>query len=128
MEGAMRHGFLKFQPPAPGTAGAMSTNALRLAESVRPIPQYRQTVRGGFEGRAASLADPRSQERQKWSRARMFLYHQTRAREMKTRTVTRTLILVALSLNLSVTGVHAQQTPVKMTFSGTNVATTINLQ
>jgi hypothetical protein len=47
---------------------------------------------------------------------------------MKTRTVTRTLVLVALMLNLGVAGVYAQQTPVKMRFSGTNVATTINLQ
>jgi hypothetical protein len=34
----------------------------------------------------------------------------------------------ALVLNLGVAGVYAQQRPVKMTFSGTNVATTINLQ
>ena len=47
---------------------------------------------------------------------------------MKTRTVTRTLVLVALMLNLGVAGVYAQQNPIKMTFSGTNVATTINLQ
>ena len=47
---------------------------------------------------------------------------------MKTRTVTRTLVLVALMLNLGVAGAYAQQRPVKMTFSGTNVATTINLQ
>jgi hypothetical protein len=47
---------------------------------------------------------------------------------MKTRTVTRTLVLVALMLNLGIAGVYAQQKHVKMTFSGTNVATTINLQ
>jgi hypothetical protein len=35
---------------------------------------------------------------------------------------------VALMLHLSVAGVYAQQSPVKMTFSGSNVATTINLQ
>ena len=35
---------------------------------------------------------------------------------------------VALMLNLGVAGVYAQERPVKMTFSGTNVATTINLQ
>src|SRR5262249_25215453 len=35
---------------------------------------------------------------------------------------------VALMLNLGVAGVYAQQKPVKMRFSGTNVATTINLQ
>ena len=35
---------------------------------------------------------------------------------------------VALMLNLGVAGVYAQQRPVKMTFSGSNVATTINLQ
>jgi len=36
---------------------------------------------------------------------------------------------LALMLNLSVPGIYAQQQfPVKMTFSGTNVATTINLQ
>ena len=35
---------------------------------------------------------------------------------------------MALMLNLGVAGVYAQQIPVKMTFSGTNVATTINLQ
>jgi hypothetical protein len=49
-------------------------------------------------------------------------------KKMKTRTVTRTLSLVALMLNLGVAGVYAQERPVKMTFSGTNVATTINLQ
>ena len=47
---------------------------------------------------------------------------------MKTGTVTRTLVLVALMLNLGVAGAYAQQKHVKMTFSGTNVATTINLQ
>ncbi len=47
---------------------------------------------------------------------------------MKTRTVTRTLVLVALMLNLGVAGVYAQQNPVNMTFSGTMLATTINLQ
>ena len=36
---------------------------------------------------------------------------------------------VALMLTLGVTGVYAQdERPVKMTFSGTNVATTINLR
>jgi hypothetical protein len=35
---------------------------------------------------------------------------------------------VELMLNLGVAGVYAQDIPVKMTFSGTNVATTINLQ
>ena len=35
---------------------------------------------------------------------------------------------VALMLNLGVAGVYAQDIPVKMTFSGTNVATVINLQ
>ena len=35
---------------------------------------------------------------------------------------------VALMLNLGVAGIYAQQKPVKMTFSGTNVASTINLQ
>ena len=35
---------------------------------------------------------------------------------------------VALMLSLGVAGVYAQQRPVKMTFSGTLVATTINLQ
>ena len=49
-------------------------------------------------------------------------------KKMSTRTVTRTLVLVALMLNLGVAGVYAQQKHVKMTFSGTNVATTINLQ
>lgn len=34
---------------------------------------------------------------------------------------------VALMLNLGAAGMYAQQRPVKMTFSGTNVATTINL-
>ena len=47
---------------------------------------------------------------------------------MKTRTVTRTLVLVALMLNLSVAGVYAQQKHVKMTFSGSIVATPINLR
>ena len=35
---------------------------------------------------------------------------------------------VALMFNLGVAGVYAQERPVKMTFSGTNVATMINLQ
>ena len=47
---------------------------------------------------------------------------------MKSRIVTRTLVLVALMLNLGVAAAYAQQKHVKMTFSGTNVATTINLQ
>ena len=47
---------------------------------------------------------------------------------MKTRTVTRTLVLVALMLNLGVAGAYAQQKHVKMTFSGTNVATMISLK
>ena len=47
---------------------------------------------------------------------------------MKTAIPTRTLVLTALMLNLGVAGAYAQQKPVKMTFSGTNVATTINLQ
>ena len=47
---------------------------------------------------------------------------------MQTRTVTRRLVLVALMLNLGVAAAHAEQRHVKMTFSGTNVATTINLQ
>lgn len=37
-------------------------------------------------------------------------------------------ITVALMLNLGVAGVYAQQRPVKMMLSGTNVATTINLR
>ena len=37
------------------------------------------------------------------------------------------LATVALMLNLGVAGIYAQQQPVKMTFSGTNVATTINM-
>ena len=49
---------------------------------------------------------------------------------MNTRTVTRTFVFVALILALSVAGAYARQEHghVKMTFSGTNVATTINLQ
>jgi hypothetical protein len=35
---------------------------------------------------------------------------------------------VALMLNLGVAGIYAEQKPVNMTFSGSNVATTINLQ
>lgn len=35
---------------------------------------------------------------------------------------------VALMLNLGIAGVYAQDIPVKMTFSGTNVATLMNLQ
>jgi hypothetical protein len=35
---------------------------------------------------------------------------------------------LALMLHLGIGGVYAQEKPVKMTFSGTNVATTINLQ
>ena len=35
---------------------------------------------------------------------------------------------VALMLNLGVAGVYAQEKPVKMTFSGTNMSSTINLQ
>jgi len=37
------------------------------------------------------------------------------------------LVTAALMLNLGVASVYAQERPVKMTFSGTNVATTINL-
>jgi hypothetical protein len=40
----------------------------------------------------------------------------------------RYLATAALMLSLGVAGVSAQERPVKMTFSGTNVATTINLQ
>jgi len=47
---------------------------------------------------------------------------------MKTRTVTRTLVLVALMLNLGVAAVYAQEKHVKMTFSGTLMPTSINLQ
>jgi hypothetical protein len=47
---------------------------------------------------------------------------------MQTRTVTRRLVLVALMLNPGVAAAHEEQSHVKMTFSGTNVATTINLQ
>ena len=47
---------------------------------------------------------------------------------MNPRTVTRTFVFVALMLDLGVAGAYAQQRHVKMTFSGTNVATTINLQ
>jgi hypothetical protein len=49
-------------------------------------------------------------------------------KNMQTRTVARRLVLVALMLNLGVAAAHAEQRHVKMTFSGTNVATTINLQ
>jgi hypothetical protein len=38
------------------------------------------------------------------------------------------IVTVALMFNLGVAGVYAQEIPVKMTFSGTNVATLINLQ
>jgi hypothetical protein len=49
---------------------------------------------------------------------------------MKTRPVTRTLVLLALMLNLGAAVAHAQHRRghVELTFSGTNVATTINLQ
>ena len=47
---------------------------------------------------------------------------------MNPRTVTRTFVFVALMLDLGVAGAYAQDAAVKMTFSGTNVATTINLQ
>ena len=49
---------------------------------------------------------------------------------MNPRTVTRTFVFVALMLALGVAGAYAQHEHghVKMTFSGTNVATTINLQ
>ena len=40
----------------------------------------------------------------------------------------KNMTMVALMLNLGVAGVYAQEIPVKMRFSGTNVATTINLQ
>jgi hypothetical protein len=38
------------------------------------------------------------------------------------------LATLALTLNLGVVGIYAQQKPVKMAYSGSNVATTINLQ
>src|SRR5712671_2107488 len=47
---------------------------------------------------------------------------------MKPETHMKHLGTVALMLNLGIAGVYAQEWPVKMTFSGTNVATTINLQ
>jgi hypothetical protein len=40
----------------------------------------------------------------------------------------RSVATVALMLTVGVAGVSAQDRPVKMTFAGTNVATTINLQ
>jgi len=40
----------------------------------------------------------------------------------------KNITTMALMLNLGVAGVYAQDIPVKMRFSGTNVATTINLQ
>ena len=40
----------------------------------------------------------------------------------------KNIVTVALMLSLGVAGVDAQDWPVKMRFSGTNVATTINLQ
>jgi hypothetical protein len=40
----------------------------------------------------------------------------------------KNIMTVALMLNLGVASVYAQQKPVKMTFSGSNVATMINLQ
>src|SRR5262245_26272542 len=47
---------------------------------------------------------------------------------MTPRTVSGALILMAVVLNFGVTGVYAQERRVKMTFSGSNVATTINLE
>ena len=49
---------------------------------------------------------------------------------MNTRTVTHAFVFVALMFALGVAGAYAQQEHghVKMTFSGTNMATTINLQ
>jgi hypothetical protein len=49
---------------------------------------------------------------------------------MNPRAVTRTFVFVALMFELGVAGAYAQQEHghVKMTFSGTNMATTINLQ
>jgi len=38
------------------------------------------------------------------------------------------LATMALMLNLGVAGIYAQERPVKMTFSGTSIGTTINLQ
>jgi hypothetical protein len=40
----------------------------------------------------------------------------------------KNIAAVALMLQLGVAGIYAQERPVKMTFSGTNVATIINLQ
>src|SRR5262245_20221618 len=47
---------------------------------------------------------------------------------MKSSLVTRTVLLASLMLHLGVAGLYAQEKRVKMTFSGTNVATTINLR
>jgi len=47
---------------------------------------------------------------------------------MQTRTITRRLVFVSLIFNLGVAAAHAEQSHLAMTFSGTNVATTINLQ
>src|SRR5258705_9509897 len=43
-------------------------------------------------------------------------------------TTMKNIASVALMLNFGVAGVYAQQRPVKMTFSGTAAASTINLQ
>src|SRR6476620_7290109 len=58
----------------------------------------------------------------------VFVSRHRLEKKMKTRTVTRTLLLAALMLNLGVGRVNTQKKPVKKTLSGTNVATTINLQ
>lgn len=47
---------------------------------------------------------------------------------MKISTVTRAFVLAALMLNLGVAAAYAGQERVKMTYSGTHVATTINLR
>jgi hypothetical protein len=78
------------------------------------------------------LADPQSQERQPWSRDRIFVSRHKLEKKMKTRTATRALFLVALMLNLGVAGVYAQpgrpiNVRVKMTFSGNGAPSPINL-
>ena len=47
---------------------------------------------------------------------------------MRTRTITRTLFLASLTFTLGGASVYAQQEPVRLTFSGTGAASTIDLQ
>ena len=118
----------------PTEPGATRTNAprLRRIDSARSATSTSRSI-GVRRSQTAGLAAPRSHGRGNSGVAIAFFVSTTQIGEkMKTGTVTRTLVLVALMLNLGVAGAlrtgAEERLNVKMTFSGTMLATTINLQ